>query len=218
MRKTEYLLSLLMELPPRLNVIEKELQATEYTSEEITLAACKFADKCFMECEFFEEAFNRKPQKEEVHSSYIYEICELLLKYGLNPDLIIEENNIMYELRYIDYEYLSAETMKLMLENGANVNIDDGDEPLFQALDFDIMYDVDGLEDKEIFDKEFRLWLLMIGFGAAVDNRCPVNLAEGFSVERFKNFRQFTYTIERLEKEWIMHIIDIKTGKEVATL
>ena len=219
MSKTEYLLSMLMKLPPKLDVIEKELQATEYTEEEVSLAACRFADNCFLECRDFEEEFKRKPSKEEVHSSYIYEICKLLLKYGLNPNLIVEDTNIMYELRYVDYEYIAAETLKLMLENGGKVDIDNGDEPLFLSLDFDVVFDVIELDNKELFDKEFKFWILMIGYGATIkDNKCPINIANGYSIEEFKDFKNFNYEIEFLEKDWVMHIIDIRTNKEVATL
>jgi len=219
MSKTEYLLSMLMQLPPSLDDIEKELQVTEYTAEEVTLAACKFADNCFLECRDFEEEFKRKPSKEEVHSSYIYEICKLLLKYGLNPNLIIDDTNIMYELRYVDYEYIAAETLKLMLENNGKVDIDDGDEPLFLSLDFDIVFDVIELKNKELFDKEFKFWILMIGYGATIkDNKCPINVVNGYSIEEFKDFKNFTYEIEFLEEDWTMHIIDIRTNKEVATL
>ena len=219
MSKTEYLLSMLMKLPPSLDVIEKELQATEYTAEEVTLAACKFADNCFLECRDFKEEFGRMPNKEEAHSSYIYDICELLLKYGLNPNLIIEDTNIMYELRYVDYKYMAAETLKLLLENGGDINIDYGDEPLFQGLDFDIVFDVVELDNKELFDKEFKLWILMIGYGATIkDNKCPINIVTGYPIEQFRDFKNFTYEIEFLEKDWVMHIIDVRTNKEVATL
>ena len=54
MTKTEYLLSLLMELPPRLDVIEKESQATNYTEKKITLAVYKFVENCCFECRNFE--------------------------------------------------------------------------------------------------------------------------------------------------------------------
>lgn len=125
----------------------------------------------------------------------------------------------MYELRYLDYKYIAAETLKLLLENGGNVNIDDGEEPLFQKLDFDIVFDVAGLDNKELFDKEFKFWILMIGYGATIkDNKCPINVVDGYSIEEFKNFRNFTYEIEFLEKDWVMHIVDIRTNKGVATL
>lgn len=219
MNKTEYLLSMLMELPPKFEVIEKELQVNEYTAEEVTLATCKFADNCFLECRDFEEEFKRKPNKEEVHSPYIYGICELLLKYGLNPNLIIEEINIMYKLRYVDYKYIAAETLKLLLDNGGNVDIDNGDEPLFQSIDFDVVFDVIELDNKELFDKEFKFWILMIGYGATIKgNKSPINMVNGYSIEQFRDFKNFTYEIEYLEKDWIMHIIDVRTNKEVATL
>ena len=218
MNKTEYLLSMLMELPPKLEVIEKELKTDAYTTEEVTLAACKFTERCFLECRDFEEAFGRKPQKEEVHSAFVYDICELLLKHGLDVNLFIEDTNLMYELRYVDYNYISAETMRLLLENGGNVNIDDGDEPMFQHLDYDVMFDASyRTVGKDLFDKEFKLWILMIGYGGVInENKIPVELADGYSVEQFKDYENFTYEIEFSGKDSVMHIIDIRTNKEVA--
>lgn len=113
--KIEYLLSMLMELPPKLDMIEKELQEKEYTAEEVTLSVCKVAENCFLECRDFEEEFKRKPNKEDIHSFYIYKICELLLNYGLNPNLIIEDTNIMYELRYIDYKIYRCRNIKVVI-------------------------------------------------------------------------------------------------------
>ena len=218
MNKTEYLLSMLMELPPKLEDIEKELKTDAYTTEEVTLAACKFTEQCFLECRDFEEAFGRKPQKEEVHSAFVYDICELLLKHGLDANLFIEDTNLMYELRYVDYNYISAETMRLLLENGGNVNIDDGDEPMFQHLDYDVMFDASyRTVGKDLFDKEFKLWILMIGYGGVIkENETPVKIADGYSVEQFKDYENFTYEIEFSGKDSVMHIIDIRTNKEVA--
>lgn len=219
MNKVEKLLAMLMELPPKFELAEKELKTSEYTSEEVVLVACKFAESCFMECREFEDSFGRQPQKEEVHGAYLYEVCEILLKYGLNPNLIVDKSNIMYEIRYADYKHTAAETMRLLLENGGNVDIDDGDEPLFRSLDFDIVFDVVELNNKVFFEQEFKLWLLMIGYGGTiVDNRCPVDVMDGFSTEQFKNFENFTYEIEFTEKDWIMHIFDIRTNKEVARI
>ena len=219
MNKVDKLLTMLMELPLNFEIVEKELQTNEYTSEEISLVACRFAEACFVECRDFEESFGRLPQKEEVHGAYIYEVCEMLLKYGLNPNLIVDKSNIMYEIRYADYKYAAAETMRLLLENGGNVDVDDGDEPLFMRLDFDIVFDVIELDNKVLFDQEFKLWILMIGYGATItDNRCPVEVLDGFEVEQFKNFENYTYEIEFTENDWTMHIFDIRKNKEVAKI
>ena len=221
--KTERILSLLMELPPKLEEVEKELKNNEYTAEEVTLVACRFAENCFCECRDFKWDNNRKPEKAEVHSSYIYLICEMLLKYGLDPNLVLGdkngETNIIYELRYIDNMYKGAETIRLMLENGGSTQTEIGNESIFSMIDFDVVFDVVELDDKELFDKEFRIWLLMIGYGAENNTgKCPLDIVDGYDIENFKEFEKFSYKIEFLEKDWTMHIFDNEINKEVAKL
>ena len=221
--KTERLLSMLMELPPKLEEVEKELQSNEYTSEEVTLVACKFAENCFCECRNFEWENERKPEKAEVHSSYIYPICEMLLKYGLDPKLVLgekhSETNIIYELRYVDNMYKGAETIRLMLENGGSTQTEIDNESIFSMIDFDVVFDVVELDDKELFDKEFRIWLLMIGYGAENNTgKCPLDIVGGYDIENFKEFEKFSYKIEFSEKDWTMHIFDNEINKEVARL
>lgn len=218
MNKSGQLLSLLMELPPRFDVIENELKSNEYTPQEVTDAACRLAEECFLECRDFEETNNRKPETEEVHSSYIYEACKLLLSYGLNPNLVSEEANIMYELSYIDNEDVAAKTIRLLLENGGSVDIYDGDESLFERIDFDIIFDITEFGECAIKHR-FKVWLVMIGYGATIkDNQRPVEVVNGYGVEQFKSFENFTYEIEYSENDWIMHIIDVRTNAEAARL
>lgn len=221
--KTERLLSMLMKLPPKLEEVEKELQGNEYTSEEVTLVACRFAENCFCECRDFELDNDRKPEEEEVHSSYIYTICEMLLKYGLDPNLVLGdkngETNIIYELRYVDNMYKGAETIRLMLENGGSTQTEIDNESIFSMIDFDVAFDVVELDNKDLYDKEFRIWLLMIGYGAVNNTgRCPLDIVDGYDIENFKEFEKFSYKIEFSEKDWTMHIFDNEINKEVAKL
>ncbi len=219
MNKTEYLLSMLMELPPKLADVENELKSNEYSIEEVTSSAYRFVENCFCECRDFEDEHKRKPDEEELHSSYIYEICELLLQYGLNPNLVLGKRNIMYELKYIDCGYIGAKTLRLLLENGGNPCLELDGEPLFDMIDFDVVFDVVELDNEALFDNEFKMWLLMIGYGATIkDNRCPVEVISGYSTDEFKEFENFKYEIEIFEEDWIMHIIDVRTNTEVAKL
>lgn len=222
MNKTEYLLSMLMKLPPNFTEIEKELQNNVYTADEVTLAACELAEKCFCESRDFEEYHGRTPKDEELHSPYVYPACELLLKYGLNPNLVLDDEygqtNIIYELRYVEYKYTAAQTTRLLLENGGSVHIVVDYDCVFRNLDFDVMFDVVELSDKKMFDAEFRLWLLMIGYGATIkDGEYPLNVKQGYDISRFRQFENYSYKIEFLKKGWIMHIYD-ETGEEVANV
>ncbi len=228
MRKTEHLLSMLMEMPPNFANIEKELQDNKYSVEEVTLAGYRFAENCFCECGDFEYNYGRTPKGEEVHSSYIYKICELLLKYGLAPNMLCGDcsdlTNIMYKLVYVDYAHIAAETMRLLLENGGSPDVVIDGETLFEFVDFTICHDSGSLYgtefcDESFYDRQFRIWLLMIGYGAKINKEeLPIKLVDGYSVENFKNFENFTYRIAHSEDDWIMHIIDKKKNIEVATL
>lgn len=220
MSKTDILLSMLLELPPQLDKIEKELQKGAYTSEEVTCAACQFVDDyCWLEYRYFEYYHARKPKTEEIHSSYLYEICALLLRYGLNPNLTVDDTNLLSLVRRVDSPFVAAKTSRLLLENGADFNLYVDGESVFENLDFDIVFDAIELEDRNLYMQMFWTWLLMIGYGATMGNgQCPVEVADGFSVEQFKDFENFTYEIEFLKKDWIMHIIDSRTNERVAKL
>ena len=77
MNKTEHLLSMMMELPPKLEDIEKELKTDAYTTEEVTLAACKFTEQCFLECRDLKKRSDVNPKRKKctVLSYMIYANC-----------------------------------------------------------------------------------------------------------------------------------------------
>lgn len=171
MLNTEYLYSLLTALPPNLKEIENELQNNNYSSEEVTLIACNFCEECFCEYTDFIEEHNREPLEHEIHTSYVYDICKLLLEYGLNPNLILgekySETNIMYEVYWITKPYVAADVLKLLLEYGGNPMLLYEDKPFYNMVDFDISFDItEGyyIEDwyKIKFDCRFHFWLVLL--------------------------------------------------------
>ena len=116
MKSIDCLLAILNELPPDFNKIETELKNNLYTAEEVTTIACYFTESCFLEYRDFTNEHNRSPLDEELHSTHIYDICKLLLKYGLDPNMVVGEKfseyNIMNELRHIDKQYVGADTLR----------------------------------------------------------------------------------------------------------
>ena len=172
MTNAEYLCSLLSVLPPNLEEIEKELKSKNYSSEEVTEAACEFCRECFLEYTDFIDAHNREPYKNEIHSSYVYDICKLLLEYGLDPNLVLgekfSETNIMYEVYWITKPYVAADTLRLLLEHGGNPMLIFDDEPFYHMVDLDIWFDVtEGYYTdpwyKVKFDCIFHFWLVLLG-------------------------------------------------------
>lgn len=91
---------LLMVLPPDFDSIENLLCQDAYTVENISKVGTDFAWECVEECwEYFME--DDIVRSEEVvpnlHSTYICEALALLLRYGLNPNAIFEEENIQLQ-------------------------------------------------------------------------------------------------------------------------
>ena len=203
MPNTEYLYSLLNALPPNLEEIENELQNNNYSSEEVTSAACKFCEGCFMEYTDFIEEYGKEPLEYEIHTSYVYDICKLLLKYGLNPNLVLgekySETNIMYEIYWITKPYVAADVLRLLLEHGGNpMLLYDNDEPFFHLVDVDIWFDISEgyyAEDwyKIKFDCRFHFWLVLL---AAVAE-------EGSKEKKYINHEEYMPVItQKDEHSW----------------
>ena len=76
MTKAKYLYSLLCALPPDLKKIEEELKSKNYSSVDVTQAACEFCEECFGEYTDFINEHSREPYDYEIHTSYVYDICK----------------------------------------------------------------------------------------------------------------------------------------------
>lgn len=222
--KTEELLFELCNKPNAdLAEIEIFIRERHATPEEITRAAIRLADKNALKVTEFEYDHKCLPNDNDLVTSNWIALFEIFLKYGLMPNYIMvegsDEDNIMQEIRYIDNGDVAPSIMRMLLEHGGNPNLIVGGEDLFKDLDFDIVFDVIEQNNKRIFDIEFRIWLVMMGYGGRIDNHdCPVNLKSGYTVEIFKIFEDFDYRIEFLQKDWKLHIFYKSNGDEVATL
>ncbi|MBR6513575.1 MAG: hypothetical protein IKT46_01950 [Clostridia bacterium] len=109
--------------------------------------------------------------------------------------------------------------MRKLLECGGDPNINIDGEHWFSYVDFKIVFDVVELNNKRLFDIEFKVWLVMMGYGGYIkDHECPVKMNTGYTPEIFKRFEDFDYRIEHIPNDWIMHIYRKSNGEEVATL
>lgn len=203
--------------------IEKYIVRSKATPEEITHSAIQLADKNYFEIHgyYTEET---KPAPEDLVTTNWSELFDLFIKYGLLPNLIyttdgINYYNVMQELRFIDNGDIAPIIMRKLMECGGNPNLDIKGERLFSDIDFSIVFDVVELDNKRLFDIEFKLWLVMMGYGGYIkDHECPVKMKKGYTQEIFKDFENFDYTIEWAPKDWIMHIFRKDNGEEVAIL
>lgn len=173
MNISKKLFDLFMVLPPDYACVEQLIKAENCSRECISEAFCKFAEECFCECSSFMDKHGRMPLDEEIHSSYLLPLCELLLKYGLDPNYVFgeknDESNAMYEIYWIDKPYVAADAIKLLLEHGGDPYTEIDGESLWHLSDFDIYFDVTygyAQEEhyKQKFDNRIHFWLVLRGF------------------------------------------------------
>lgn len=197
MNISEELFHLFMELPPNFDNIVQLLNSDHCTRECINVSFCKFAEECFCEYSGFIEQHSRKPLDEEIHSTYVASLCELLLKHGLDPNYVFgdegSEANIMHEVYYIDKPYVAADTLRLLLEKGGNPLLDVGGESIWKLSDFDIWFDVSyGYAQQEHykmkFDSSFHFWLVLRGFLSPDE-------------EKYKDHSLYTYHLIQIDKD-----------------
>lgn len=221
--KINTLIAMCKDIDIDLNKIEQFIFENKLTSEEITISATELAYDCMLEIELSNYQENN-PTADKLISSNFIDLFDLFLKHGLMPNYTYNKNateqrNIMDAMLGIDNGDVAPIIMRKLLEIGGNPNLKLEEGTLFRLIDFDIIFDVTELDNKRLFDIEFKLWILLMGYGGyATQGTEPVDMKQGYSFEIFKNFENFYYNIEFLEKDWIMHIFDIETNDEVATL
>lgn len=170
--------ALLMTLPPDLKKVEAELQTHAYTAEEVTELACDFAEAAF--CDYAEVAYapEPRPSDEKLYSTYVYAVCELFLRYGLDPNMILgeefDEKSIMNEVYWIDRPYVAADTLRLLLEHGGDPELKIEQKSLFGLIEDGVYFDLyeryAGQDWYRIrFDCRLHNYFVML---AAVDEEC----------------------------------------------
>lgn len=204
--------------------VEQYIISNKATPEEITHTSIRLAEENILEIHGFDYTEKTKPSSEDLITTNWGNLFDLFIKYGLLPNLTfttdgINYYNIMTEIRHIDNGDIAPIIMRKLMECGGKPNLEINGEEFFPELDFNIVFDVVEQENKRLFDIEFKIWLVLMGYGGYIkDHECPVKMKEGYTQEIFKNFEDFDYKIEWVPKDWIMHIFRKDTGEDVATL
>ena len=150
-RKGTLLFKRMMQLPPDLPGLKKELARGTYTAEDVTKAAIQYLDNCSEE----QPAAGGRHMplgSPERHSTYVFELIQLLLQYGLEPNAVYDDSNVLWELQYVDNGYIAADTLALLLEHGGRVDLELDGEELFSDLDFSVMLDAFNQNDRQRYD------------------------------------------------------------------
>ena len=156
-----------------------------------------------------------------MYSNHIFKAISLLLDFGLNPNTVLNGENVIWKTMWIDVPNIAASVMKLLLENGGNPNhyLDNSGENLFEYIAFKVSLD----EYTHDYFYTFQCWIILMAYGGCWrDGRIPITMLGENTVDVFKDFEKFDYEIEQLPQKpgkygcWRMHIYNIDTKEEVA--
>ena len=217
-------------IPPDIRHIRTLLDTKEYSPDQLAEVYIKhLEDRCEAEPQSFNWSNGRPPRKDEVHSGFIYDLAEIFLEYGMNPNLIKDDNCILLSLKHVAFGHTCADTARLVIEHGGDINLAVDGSPIFMDLDFDIVFDAREFfsgeeyippEHARHFASVVHIWFVMIGYGGLLkDGRCPVSLKEGCSVEMLRKHENFDFSIKLnpdAYEGWELLIHEKESGETVA--
>lgn len=220
--EVETVKALLAQVPPNWDAAERIISANKFTEEELAYLSIAVSEDCSIECKYVAYE-NKNAEFEKIHSTYLIRTLKMLLKNGMNPNYIYDKQNVMWNINYIDLEYVGAEALRLLLEHGGNPMLDDpeGDgESLFDYISSLVAFD----EYTHEFEFTVNCMFILLGFGAHWSNgTIPFKMLDDNDVSIFKNIGQLFYEIEGLPNQgymytgkWKMHVYKKETNLEVA--
>lgn len=222
------LLDLLLAIPPKMDDAECYLQAEGLKGKEITKVAIEYTEYCFCEAGDFayEQGIPHPPDIiPNLHSTYIFDVIQLLLQNGLDPNDIFEDQNVMSNLEYVDNEFLAADTLALLLEHGGKIDriLPDTAETLSQTIEFDVFNDAIEQRDRQRYAALVHCWMVLIGYGAQYTEDSIQTFTEHhpwkmFDLRKLRNHRNYYFGVMQLENRVAISIYDKKTLCEVARL
>ena len=211
----------LMAMPPDFAAAERLLEQEQYPSESISKVGTKFVWECTGECH--DHFRGNVPLRCEdivpgLHSTYLCEVLSLLLRYGLDPNAVIDDENIMDDLRCLDNGYIAADTLVLLMEHGGDPNLICEGHSIFTEIDFCAFFDAREQEDRRRYSSLIHCWMVYLAFGATnSDGSPPITVSPGFDIRELKDHRQFYFGITKGESTWPdIHIFDRRDMWEVA--
>lgn len=229
--KAQRLFDYLMEIPVDLVTVEHYLCVEALTADEVTRAAIAYADKCFLEGRDWEtDNQTERPQGiiPALHSTQLVEIIALLLHYGLQPNAVIEGENIMYLMQHIDNELLAADALALLLENGGDPALAVNGPPMIDDLNFEVSFAAAEMWDRHLYNAIVHMWMVLTGYmalhGKLDDSGFTVfreeepaeRTGDPFDLSKLREHRNYYFGLTKERKEPVIHIYDKRTQWEVA--
>lgn len=228
------LLNLLLELPPGFEDAKNLLQTEQLPADSITKVGIEYANACFLD---YDEGFDKKQMPRGIaqgrHSTYLTDVIKLLLEHGLNPNAVycfdgLNEYNIMDKILFVDNEYVAADTLALLLENGGNPNLRVGGNTIYDDVEFSIWFGSNNQEIRWRYDAKVHIWMVLLAYGGKFsqkDEEEPVKVFKAynsewsckmFDLKDLRNHRAYYYRISIEDKEITIQIFDKYTQWKVA--
>ena len=220
------LFELCKQQPFDIEEIEKYISENKLNSEEVTRAAITLCDCNMFSYQDFLEENGREPFPQELPTYNWEELFNILIKNGLDPNLIIcddrkNHSNIFVSLGGLDDGDLNARIARNILEHGGNPNIIIDGVSFFERINFDLVFDMRSnlYQYKWQRDNAFRFWLVFVAFGGVIDdNECQVSMIDDNERYIFKDFEKFDYCFIREKSYFELQIYDKETKAVVATV
>lgn len=230
------LYDLLIQIPPDFKQLRSRLETGGYFPESLSRVALNYVEECFDET--IENGYGKEGSGhyfsrpavlvEGEHSTYLFQVIELLLEFGLDPNAVVDGENIMQLMPYIGNEYVAADTFALLFEHEADKGLIVDGWSLFKDIDFNVLYDAAGQYDRRMYDSLVHCWFVWLGYGARLENgETGLELfhddstGKVFDVSKLRNHRNYTFGLSNVPshgENWSLHIFDKQTMWEVARL
>ena len=209
-------------IPPKIEEAKAILSLQKLDADELARIAIDMTDNCFCE---YREALNLESKEfsmDSLHSNYLLESLQVLLDHGLDPNTVVDDDeNVLWNIPFIDAPNVGASALRLLLENGGNPNhlLPTYPETLFEDVAFSVS------EDRYTHEwlHTVQCWLVLMAYGGQYrSGEIPLTMLGNNKVEIFKSFEDYDYTIEHLPQEgrtygsWLMHIFRTADHTEVA--
>lgn len=230
------LLQFLLENYKDIESIEVFLKSNSFSADAVSRAGFDFATNCFLEdVEYYYECSETELRSEpklipDLCSSNLYQVFELLIKYGLNPNAVCDDTSIMREVAYVINEYVAADTLALLIEHGGNPDLEILNRSVLSEIDFKVIFDAIEQNNRRSFDALVHCWMVLLGYsqiardGSYVDifpERHSDTELEEFKIEDLKEHRNYYFGISTVPgrgESWSLHIFDKRTNWEVMRL
>ena len=235
---SQKLLDNLLNVPPNFSSASRLIQTEAYSAEDITKVAICYAEACMYNVGDLISENSAKPIVLDessfpdgiipgLTSTYLYDVIKFLLPHGVDANAVFSsahgQYNLMDSLFFVDNEYVAADTLLLLLENGGNPNLIVDGESIYDRAEFEVWFGSIEQTTRWAYDAWMHLWFVLLAFREKIDGKdLEIQLFreygknERFNLKKLRDHRNFYYGLSHEGDKRIVHIYDRKTFWEVA--